>query len=686
MRIRRLLLSLALLLPIIWSAASDALAACLDPDRPEGSIVYNASFNVPQYCNGTDWIAFGALNPAAGGGGCTDPTATEGKIAYNTNYHVLQYCDGDDWRTVGSGKLHGGSGFLSFAGLTDQSPSTLVSSGILQVLLQEGSAAISIAGNGSPQYRICADAACGVETQSWTNGALSIDDGAFLQLRLTSDASFGGTRNATITVGTASDAWDVSTAGQDTTPDTFNFSDQTNVAQATLTSSNTVTITGINDTASVSVSGDGSPQVSINGGGWVTSGTIASGQTLQLRLTSGGFSETRVATVTVGGGSDQWSVSTGSQDTTPDPFTFTDQTNVALNTLTTSNSINITGIAGGVSVSVSGAGSPQFSIAGGAWTTSGTITNGQSLQLRLTSNAAQSTANVVDIMVGTASDNWSVTTNNYPYFTGGSVVENGGYRIHTFTTSGTLTMVAPGDVEYLVVAGGGGGGRGQSSGTGGGGGGAGGMLTGTVAITTTQTITIGGGGTAAATFGTNGGNGANSSIGNLVVATGGGGGGGTGTGPGTGGSGGGGRGVSSTNPQGRLGVAGIAGQGKTGGNGIESTSAANRAAGGGGGKATAGLNGVASAGGDGGSGQASSISGSSVTYAGGGGGGHDTDAGAGGTGGGGSGATANSAAVAGTANRGGGGGGGYTASADTDAGAKAAAAGGSGIVIIRYPI
>lgn len=40
-------------------------------------------------------------------------------------------------------------------------------------------------------------------------------------------------------------------------------------------------------------------------------------------------------------------------------------------------------------------------------------------------------------------------------------MEQGGYRIHTFTTSSTLTMVRPGDVEYLVV-GRGGNGRGSS--------------------------------------------------------------------------------------------------------------------------------------------------------------------------------------------------------------------------------
>ena len=101
-----------------------------------------------------------------------------------------------------------------------------------------------------------------------------------------------------------------------------------------------------------------------------------------------------------------------SQDTTPDAFSFTDQTGVATSTLTTSNSLTITGISASasVNVSVSGQGSPQVKINGGAWTTSGTIQNNQSLQVRLTSAATDSTKYSATVTVGTVSDQWDVTT------------------------------------------------------------------------------------------------------------------------------------------------------------------------------------------------------------------------------------------------------------------------------------
>jgi hypothetical protein len=231
--------------------------------------------------------------------------------------------------------------------------------------------------------------------------------------------------------------------------------------------------------------------------------------------------------------------------------------------------------------------------------------------------------------------------------------------------------------DYLVVAGGGGGGGGYS----GAGGGAGGMLTGVAVLQSgiTYTATVGAGGIGwvntggpVAGDGTNGGD----SVFGAVTASGGGyGRGGTGVG-GNGGSGGG-------NGGGGTGAGGLgtSGQGNNGGAGI-----ANDCGGGGGGAGAAGS--AASAGGgypngnggNGGNGLASSITGSSVTYAGGGGGSALTVAGTsgtGGTGGGGNGGE-NANGSAGTANLGGGGGGGGSSTTSRNGGD-----GGSGVVIIR---
>jgi hypothetical protein len=75
----------------------------------------------------------------------------------------------------------------------------------------------------------------------------------------------------------------------------------------------------------------------------------------------------------------------------------------------------------------------------------------------------------------------------------GVVVSGVTYNVHTFTSSGTITVIRPGLVQLLIVAGGGGAGAGRNSSTGGGGGGGGQIYTG-LTISSTSAISIGNGG------------------------------------------------------------------------------------------------------------------------------------------------------------------------------------------------
>jgi len=239
-------------------------------------------------------------------------------------------------------------------------------------------------------------------------------------------------------------------------------------------------------------------------------------------------------------------------------------------------------------------------------------------------------------------------------------------------------------VKVLVVGGGGGGG------SLGGGGGAGEYYYDPSHTVTEQaySITVGSGGAGRAlNNNTAGGNGGNSVF-DTITAHGGGGGGGNNQDGSSGGSGGG-SGPVATGSSGGTSTAAGSGLGNRGGG----CTLPSRVACGGGGSASAGANNAGSdleaAGSNGGNGTANSISGASVTYAGGGGGGGmsgsggtNFSGGSGGTGGGGNGSSADgtTAAVAGTANRGsGGGGGGYWSGTG-----QASAAGGSGVVIVSY--
>ena len=95
----------------------------------------------------------------------------------------------------------------------------------------------------------------------------------------------------------------------DTIPDPFGFTAQTDVVPNTVVSSNPVTVSGINGPAAISIVGG---TYSINGGPYTgAAGTIVNGSTVTVRLTSStGFSITTSATLSIGGIDGIFSVTT----------------------------------------------------------------------------------------------------------------------------------------------------------------------------------------------------------------------------------------------------------------------------------------------------------------------------------------------------------------------------------------
>ena len=297
---------------------------------------------------------------------------------------------------------------------------------------------------------------------------------------------------------------------------------------------------------------------------------------------------------------------------------------------------------------------------------------------------------------------WDGTTTLTPeYPTGGTITNSGGYRIHTFTTDGTLIVPAgfSGNAQVLVVAGGGGGGSGR-----GGGGGAGGLIYNSnfsLMAGTSYPVTVGAGGAAEA-------NGSNSVF-SILTAIGGGRGGSHNGDPAVttnngqnGGSGGG----AAINYYGNTFAGGNAsvGQGNNGATSSTTLPDDPRNTGGGGGFAEAGRagsggnvtwsTGTSPKGGDGLYFPQFTAFGSAGWFAGGGGGsrgGSDRQgapAGAGGQGGGGAGSPTGTSplnGVSGIPNTGGGGGGGDVI-ITTPLTIGIGGSGGSGIVIVRYYI
>jgi hypothetical protein len=183
----------------------------------------------------------------------------------------------------------------------------------------------------------------------------------------------------------------------DTTPDMITFAAQNAVTPSAAVSANEVTVTGINASVPVSITGG---EYSIAGGAYTSAaGTVANNQVIRVRVTaSTQFSTVTSAVLTVGSVSATFTTTTVAEDTTPDAISFTAQTGVARSTVLTSNDFTVTGINSNASVSITGG---EYSIGTGAFTSAaGTVSNNQVIRVRMTSSAQFSTTANAVLTVG----------------------------------------------------------------------------------------------------------------------------------------------------------------------------------------------------------------------------------------------------------------------------------------------
>jgi uncharacterized delta-60 repeat protein len=205
----------------------------------------------------------------------------------------------------------------------------------------------------------------------------------------------------------------------DTYPDAFTFAEKTAPFGTAYVEADPITITGINSKAAVSIQTlnvSGIAQLSVGCTGTYTAGgTILPGQTLCVRTQSSNFPlGTFTSSVRVGARSAIFTVrATAEQaDVTPNAFTFVDQTNLAVATEATSNTIQITGIAGAAPLSVTGG---DYSIGCDSNPYSFTrtpthVTNGTLVCVRHTSGAQPATTVATTLTVGGVSDTFTTTT------------------------------------------------------------------------------------------------------------------------------------------------------------------------------------------------------------------------------------------------------------------------------------
>jgi len=203
--------------------------------------------------------------------------------------------------------------------------------------------------NNKVQVTVSAGASIAVNSGIFTSGPTIIRSGdsisLYTQTSFGSDIDFEKTYRVTATIGKTSKDWTVTTRSRDNSPDPFLFTSGTNLELGITTSSNTVTLSGLESTNPTNVSVlSGIGSFSVSGFDPVTVSSVQNGDTLTIiSTTPTDYSKTNTTTISVGDYVTDFSVSTRDADTTVDQFSFTNFTNVAISSSFDSNSIILSG-------------------------------------------------------------------------------------------------------------------------------------------------------------------------------------------------------------------------------------------------------------------------------------------------------------------------------------------------------
>lgn len=130
--------------------------------------------------------------------------ASMGAVRYDEGQNVLKFCDGATWRTIGA-TIAGGDttpNAFSFTNLTGQPLGAIVYSNTITITGIDPDQVVNITGSGSP--------AVSINGGAWASNGF-ISSGDTLQIRQVTAASVSTSRTATVTVGSSSVNWTVTT-------------------------------------------------------------------------------------------------------------------------------------------------------------------------------------------------------------------------------------------------------------------------------------------------------------------------------------------------------------------------------------------------------------------------------------------------------------------------------------------
>jgi len=193
-----------------WLRLSATGSVGLGTTTPKASVDFSAK---------TDGLILQTASAAANAS-CT--SSLTGAVRYNSNLVVVETCDGVKWSQMLMPSCDNTAAMPNFGDVTNATTSTLTSSTITLITGMDSSCSVTVGVSGtggSPEYRVCSDAACTSVTQDWTSSSNTIDiQGKYMQLRATSSASAATTYTITAAIGSVNASWVLRTAMSGCTP------------------------------------------------------------------------------------------------------------------------------------------------------------------------------------------------------------------------------------------------------------------------------------------------------------------------------------------------------------------------------------------------------------------------------------------------------------------------------------
>ncbi|TQV67248.1 hypothetical protein FKG94_25995 [Exilibacterium tricleocarpae] len=240
-----------------------------------------------------------------------------------------------------------------------------------------------------------------------------VNNGDSLVVRVTSSDQPATSVTATVTVGGIRGDFVVTTLTEfDEIPDGLTFAAQDNVQPSTAIDSPAVAVSGINIPVPITITGG---LYQLNDGLFTAdAGVINDGDSLVVRVTSSDLPATSsTATVTIGPAGSSVSADLTVTtlpvfDTTPAAFSFAERVDVERNTTFEAEEIVISGINVPAPISITGG---EYRIGAGDYTANaGTVVNGQTVTVLLTSSDSFNAAATARLTVGDISADFTVTT------------------------------------------------------------------------------------------------------------------------------------------------------------------------------------------------------------------------------------------------------------------------------------